>query len=544
MYGSVEGGLDSPTMDSKEKESSAMNGRNEPETDPATSVKKRPLTVPLVFATASAVIGSSLQFGYNTGVINNPKLVIQGFFNETEERRSGNAMPDDKNDFLFATAVAIFAAGGMVGSLVAGPLADRFGRKGTLLLNNFIALAAALLMGLSKVAWSYEMLIIGRTIVGLNCGINTGIVPMYLSEVSPFNLRGAISVMNQLGVTIGILLSQILGLPVLLGTDDLWSVCLGFAAVPAVFQLLSLPFCPESPRYLLIIKDKQKNAEKALVWLRRDTQITDEIAEMRREHAEEQKEERISVLQLFKRSSLRRPLFISVIMQLSQQLSGITAVLYYSSLIFVAAGVSEDNAKYATLSTGAVMVIMTIVSVPLMDRSGRRLLHLVGLGIMAVSAALLTIFLFVKETWSPASYISVVCVMFFTLGFAIGPGSIPWLIVAELFSQGPRPAAISIAFCVNWTANFAVGLLFPILQKALQNYVFIIFIVLLVIFFVFTFFFVPETKNKSFEEISALFKDKKDHYQAEEAGNLDGSPDGNVNGSDGIKYSALKSDDL
>ncbi|XP_071804996.1 solute carrier family 2, facilitated glucose transporter member 1-like [Asterias amurensis] len=523
----------------------SVNEKNglENEAHDSHTVKQESLTAPLVFATCSAVLGSSLQFGYNTGVINNPKPIIQSFFNETEYRRTGSFMPDDKNEFLFATTVAIFAVGGMIGSLTAGSMADRFGRKGSLLMNNALAVLAALLMGFSQLASSYEMLIIGRIIVGVNCGINTGIVPMYLSESSPFNLRGAISVMNQLGVTVGILLSQVLGLPVLLGTDDLWPLCLGAALIPAIIQLVTMPFCPESPRYLLINKDKQKEAEKALVWLRRHSDIQDEIAEMRREHAEEQKEERVSVWQLFKRSSLRRPLLISIVMQLSQQLSGINAVLYYSSLIFVAAGITQENAMYATLSTGGVMVLMTIVSVPLMDRSGRRALHLFGLGFMAVWASLLTIFLVVGENWHPASYISIVCVMFFTVGFAIGPGSIPWLIVAELFSQGPRPAAISIAFCVNWTANFAVGLLFPILQNSLTDYVFIIFIVLLVIFFIFTFFFVPETKNKSFEEISALFKSKNSLENGEKGGSSDSdSSPVNSKMDQGVQYSALKSD--
>ncbi|XP_072047277.1 solute carrier family 2, facilitated glucose transporter member 3-like [Amphiura filiformis] len=466
---------------------------------------KGSITPSLVFATISAIMGS-LQFGYNTGVINNPQSVIQEFFNETNYKRSGSYMPEEKERFLWSTTVAIFAVGGMMGSFLAGPLADRLGRKGGLLLNNLLALVAGAFMGLSKIAGSYEMLIIGRLLVGINCGINTGIVPLYLSEISPFNLRGGIGVFNQLGVTIGILLSQILGLPIVLGTDDLWPLLLALTAAPAIIQIVTLPFCYESPRYLLIMKGKKHKAETALEWFRGNKDVENDIAEMTTEYEKEKSEEKVSIIGLITSKALRRPLVISIVLQLSQQFSGINAVLYYSTLLFISAGVPEDLAAYVTLSTGCVMVSMTIVSIPLMDKAGRRTLHLWGLGIMFIWSILLTVSLLIEEIWSPAAYISIVCVIFFTVGFALGPGSIPWLIVAELFSQGPRPAAISVAFFVNWTANFVVGLVFPSMLNGLQDFVFLVFVVLLGAFWLFTFKFLPETKNKSFDEISTLFR--------------------------------------
>ena len=202
------------------------------------------------------------------------------------------------------------------------------------------------------------------------------------------------------------------------------------------------------------------------------------------------------------------PLIIGIVMQLSQQLSGINAIFYYSTTIFTSAGLSEDISKYSTLGVGVVMVVMTLVSVGLMDRAGRRTLHLYGLGGMFVFSIFLTIFILLAHHSKWVAYLSVISALIYVVFFAIGPGSIPWMITAELFSQGPRPAAMSIAVLVNWFTNMIVGLSFPLMTsvEALEKYAFVPFTVCLALFWVFTFFKVPETKNRTFEEITALFR--------------------------------------
>ncbi|KAG7159180.1 Glucose transporter type 1-like 2 [Homarus americanus] len=181
-------------------------------------------------------------------------------------------------------------------------------------------------------------------------------------------------------------------------------------------------------------------------------------------------------------------------------------VLYYSTSLFTAAGLEEWQSKYATLGVGSVMVIMTLVSIPLMDRAGRRTLHLYGLGGMFIFSIFITISLLIKEMMGWMTFISVISTLCFVIFFSVGPGSIPWMITAELFSQGPRPAAMSIAVLVNWLSNFIVGIGFPKMQETFENYTFLPFSVLLACFWVFTYYKVPETKNKTFEEIAALFQ--------------------------------------
>ncbi|KAL0126262.1 hypothetical protein PUN28_004990 [Cardiocondyla obscurior] len=509
------------------------------------------LTLFLSYAILAAVLGM-LQFGYNTGVINAPEVNIENFMKDVYKDRYGEDISDDSVKTLYSVAVSIFAIGGMVGGFSGGTIANRFGRKGGLLLNNVLGIVGACLMGFTKLAESYEMLFFGRFIIGVNCGLNTSLVPMYISEIAPLNLRGGLGTVNQLAVTVGLLVSQVLGIEQILGTNEGWPVLLGLAICPAILQLLLLPVCPESPRYLLITKQWEEEARKALRRLRASNQVEEDIEEMRAEERAQQAESTISMTELICSPTLRAPLVIGVVMQLSQQLSGINAVsnkfvspydflslffflfffvlfsnrgdliencyafqvFYYSTNLFTSSGLTDESAKFATIGIGAIMVCMTLVSIPLMDRTGRRTLHLYGLGGMFIFSIFITISFLIKEMIDWMSYISVVSTLCFVVFFAVGPGSIPWMITAELFSQGPRPAAMSIAVLVNWMANFLVGIGFPSMKSSLENYTFLPFSAFLAIFWIFTYKKVPETKNKTFEEILALFRHGNDRYAA------------------------------
>ncbi|XP_054157864.1 glucose transporter type 1-like isoform X1 [Oppia nitens] len=467
------------------------------------------LTCMLVFAIFSAVLGM-FQFGYNTGVINAPQKILEDFIANVYKTRTSKYMTEEMLALLWSVTVSVFAVGGMIGGISGGAIANYCGRKCGLLLNNAIAILGATLMSSSQLFRSIECLVMGRFFIGLSCGLNTALVPMYLSEIAPMTLRGALGTVSQLGVTIGLLLSQILGLPIILGTRDGWPFLLGVAFIPAILQLLLLPLCPESPRYLLISKGRITEARYALQRLRCSSDVEDDIEEMRIEDRAQQQEARITMLQLITNRSLQTPLIIGIIMQLSQQLSGINAIFYYSTNIFTSAGLSEEQAKYSTIGVGVVMVAMTLVSIMLMDRTGRRTLHLYGLGGMFITSMFLTIFLLFGFLYKWMSYMSVFSTLVYVVFFAIGPGSIPWMITAELFSQGPRPAAMSIAVLVNWFTNFMVGLAFPLMtaynENAIEKYSFLPFTIFLAIFWIFTYWKVPETKNRTFEEISALFR--------------------------------------
>uniref|UniRef100_A0A3Q1K127 Major facilitator superfamily (MFS) profile domain-containing protein n=1 Tax=Anabas testudineus TaxID=64144 RepID=A0A3Q1K127_ANATE len=456
----------------------------------------------LLFSLATAVIGS-LQFGYNTGVINAPEEKLRSFFNNTWVERYGVPIDPGVCTIVWSIAVAIFSVGGMVGSFSVGVMANRFGRRRSMFLVNSLALIGGLLMGFSTICSSYEMVIAGRLVIGLFCGLFTGLTPMYVGEVSPTPLRGAFGTLHQLGVVVGILIAQIFGLESLLGSDKLWPLLLALTVVPAILQCILLPFCPESPRFLLINLKQEEQARKALVRLRGSEDVSKDLQEMKEESAKMAMEKKVTILELFRSPLYRQPLVIAVMLQLSQQLSGINAVFYYSTGIFNSAGVEQPI--YATIGAGVVNTIFTVVSLFLVEKAGRRTLHLLGLGGMAVSALLMTISLLMQKDIAAMSYVAIIAVMLFVAMFELGPGPIPWFIVAELFSQGPRPAAMAVAGCCNWTANFLVGMSFPKLVELCGPWVFLIFTAFLIIFFIFTFIKVPETKGKTFDEIARSF---------------------------------------
>ncbi|XP_076827024.1 solute carrier family 2, facilitated glucose transporter member 3 isoform X2 [Brachyhypopomus gauderio] len=350
--------------------------------------KRKQITCHLLFCVCTAVIGS-LQFGYNSGVINAPYEKVQDFFKNVSLERYGKDMDPRKVQWLWDFTVSIISAGGMIGALSVGVLVNRFGRCKSMILCNVLALIGGGLMGLSSACRSYEMVVLGRLVIGVFCGLFTGLIPMYVGELAPTALRGAFGTLHQLGTVIGILIAQILGLEFLLGSQDLWPLLLGLTVLPAMLQSILLLFCSESPRYLLINQQQEDKARQVLVRLRGHSDVEDDIQEMKEEAAKLSKVTKVSVLDLFRNSAYRQPIIIVIVMNLSQQLSGINAVFYYSTEIFLIAGVTDPI--IATIGTGVVNTIFTVVSLFLVERAGRRTLQMIGLGGMAICALIITV---------------------------------------------------------------------------------------------------------------------------------------------------------
>ncbi|XP_066203292.1 solute carrier family 2, facilitated glucose transporter member 2 [Saccopteryx leptura] len=504
------------------------------------------VTRTLVFAVFTAVLGS-FQFGFDIGVINAPQQIIITHYRHVlgvplDDRKAINDYAIDSTEELprtpyprnstptppwteeesmassglitmfWSLSVSSFAVGGMIASFFGGWLGDQLGRIKGMLIANILSIAGALLMGFLKLGPSHILVISGRGISGLYCGLISGLVPMYIGEIAPTTLRGAIGALHQLAIVTGILISQIVGLDFILGNQELWHILLGLSAVPAVLQSLLLFFCPESPRYLYIKLDEENNAKKSLKRLRGGADVTKDITEMRKEREEASSEQKVSIIQLFTNSSYRQPILVALMLHMAQQFSGINGIFYYSTSIFQTAGLSQP--VYATIGVGAINTVFTALSVFLVEKAGRRSLFLIGMSGMFVCAIFMSVGLVLlnKLTWM--SYISMVAIFLFVSFFEIGPGPIPWFMVAEFFSQGPRPAALAIAAFSNWTCNFIVALSFPYIADFCGPYVFFLFAGVVLIFTLFTFFKVPETKGKSFEEIAAEFRKKRGSAQA------------------------------
>ncbi|XP_057711816.1 solute carrier family 2, facilitated glucose transporter member 5-like isoform X2 [Corythoichthys intestinalis] len=433
---------------------------------------------------------------------------MQHFYNMTFLERYTTPMGENLLTFLWSLSVSMYPLGGFFGSLLVAPLVNKLGRKGTLLFNNIFSIIPALMMGVSELAKSYEIIILARFIVGICAGLSSNVVPMYLGELSPKNLRGAIGIIPQLFITIGILSAQVLGIRNILGNSTGWTLMLGITGIPALVELFLLPFFPESPRYTLIQRGDEKTARKALQSLRGREDVSEELEEMRLEEQSERVEGRLSVLSLLSQRSLRWQLVSVIVMNMGQQLSGVNAIYYYADSIYATAGVVENDIQYVTVGTGAVNVFMTIAAVFVVEASGRRLLLLSGFGICCGACALLTAALIFQEsvTWMP--YVSITCVILYITGHAIGPSPIPYVVTTEMFRQSARPAAFMMAGSVHWLSNFTVGLLFPFMERGLGSLSFILFSFICLATFVYIWLAVPETKSKTFLEICQMFAER------------------------------------
>ncbi|XP_026508012.1 solute carrier family 2, facilitated glucose transporter member 1-like [Terrapene carolina triunguis] len=290
---------------------------------------------------------------------------------------------------LCSFTVSTLALGATVSALTVGIVADHYGRRNSILIANSLSLMAVAFMGVSKIAGSLEALIVGRFLIGLFCGLNMTLIPLYIQEISPTRVRGAFSTMNQLSQTVGIFVGQIMSLENVLGTSRWWPLMLSLSAIPAILQYLTLPFCPESPRYFIINCHEDELAARELQRLRGTQDVLEEIEEMKEEAAKLKGTEDVIMLRLFIVPSYKQPILIALILNASSQLSGFNAIINYSTKIFRLAGVAHPT--HTTMGIGAINILFTIFSVFLVERLGRRSLLMFGQFVMALCNMLLTL---------------------------------------------------------------------------------------------------------------------------------------------------------
>jgi len=214
------------------------------------------LTPFLCFCSFVSIIGSSFLYGYNVGDLNSPAQIInETFYMPVYLGRAGNSSDKagvgDATVALWQLTIALFVAGGAIGSFGSSWLCERLGRRNANMVNQVPAILCGILSLLAKQTGFPELLMAGRFLVGLTAGAGCCYVPVYLTEIAPTRLRGALATLHQLAITVGILVAQIMSLPTLLGNAENWQFLVGFVLLPAVISLVLLPFCVESPRFLM-----------------------------------------------------------------------------------------------------------------------------------------------------------------------------------------------------------------------------------------------------------------------------------------------------
>ncbi|XP_055365005.1 solute carrier family 2, facilitated glucose transporter member 9 isoform X4 [Betta splendens] len=323
---------------------------------------KPPVTSCLLSAAFFGALGSSFLYGYNLSVVNAPAQYIKDFNNRTWMERYGEPIGAETTTLLWSITVSIFAIGGLLGALSVSLIIKLLGRKGTLLLNNVFALAAALLLTLGERAKSFEMLIVGRLIIGVDSGIALSALPMYLGEISPKHIRGFIGQFNSILICLGVFTGQVLGLPELLGQETRWNYLFTFLALPAALQMCVLPFLPESPRFLLMERRDEAGAERAFQRFLGKEDVSQELEEVHAEARAQENLHTVSVLQLLRNPAVRWQLITVIITMACYQLCGLNAIWYYTNGILREAGFPENILPYITLSTGIIETLAAIIS--------------------------------------------------------------------------------------------------------------------------------------------------------------------------------------
>ncbi|KAM1132604.1 hypothetical protein FF1_046978 [Malus domestica] len=346
--------------------------------------------------------------------------------------------------------VSTLLAGATVGSLTGGSLADKFGRTKAFQLN-----AIPLAIGaFFATAQSVQTMIVGRLLAGIGIGITSAIVPLYISEISPTEIRGTLGSINQLFICIGILVAMVAGLP--LAANPLWwRTMFGIAVVPSVLLALGMVVSPESPRWLFQ-QGKFSEAEKAIKTLFGKERVT-EVMDDLRSAAQGSVEPEAGWFDLFS-SRYWKVVSVGVSLFFLQQMAGINAAVYYSTSVFRSAGITSDVAASALV--GLANVFGTAIASSLMDKQGRKSLLLGSFGGMAASMLLLSLSFTWKALAPYSAPLSVTGTFLYVLSFALGAGPVPALLLPEIFASRIRAKAVSLSLGMHWISNFVIGLYF------------------------------------------------------------------------------------
>ncbi|XP_061584660.1 solute carrier family 2 member 9, like 1 [Cololabis saira] len=452
-------------------------------------------------------IGGSFHTGYHITGLSSPSPYIQHFINSSWCDRYGEPPPQQMITMIWSLIVSMFAVGGLFGAVSVTFFSSRMGRKEALTCNSFIAVVGAGIMLTSKVAKSFEMIIVARLLYGFSASLGMSIHLMYLAEISPRKIRGIVTLTSANFTSLGKLFGQFFGLSEILGREDTWNILLCVPACFSVVQILVLPFLPEAPRYLFIEKGDDKACQRALQSLWGKGDYRQEMDEMLTEQLAIEASPQKTPLQLLRDPTVRWQLITMATIISCTQLSGVSVISTFSFDVFLEVGVSQDKIRYMTLGLGIVEIITSISCSLLIEHTGRRPLFWGGYSAMSASWVLITVVLYSKQDssyWAP--YVTVTLINLIIIFFCIGPGASTPTLSSEIFLQSNRLAAFVLLGVHRWLFHAVMGLMFPFLIKALGSYCFVMFAGVSLLGGLYTFFLLPETKGKTLLEISEEFK--------------------------------------
>ncbi|SDD54629.1 sugar porter family MFS transporter [Streptomyces prasinopilosus] len=430
----------------------------------------------------SITIGSFL-FGFDTGIISGALLFIRDDFGLSSLQQS--------------SVVSVLLLGAVAGALVSGRIADRYGRRPLL-----AGLGVLFFLGIvvAALANGYWMLLLGRVILGLAVGGVSATVPTYLGEMAPAQIRGRVLSLNQLLITIGLLASYLVNW--LFAESEQWRGMFWVGGIPSALLVLMCLWLPESPTWQ-ITHGRTDRARRTLDKVTEPGGADLVVARLDDTDRAGEQDGGPSAsgsggVRALWAPAVRPALLVGVVLAALQQFGGINTILYYAPTIMGEAGLSASNAIYYSVFIGVVNVVVTVVSVYLVDRVGRRPLLLVSLVGMGISIALLGVAFSAELT----PVLMLAFMMLYIVAFGVGMGPVFWVLLGEIFPPAQRAEGSGAGSTVNWFSNFVVSLLFlPLISLIGEGPTFWIFAVVCALGVVFVAKWVPETRGRNIDEV-------------------------------------------
>lgn len=434
-----------------------------------------------------------ILYGYDVGVFSGAMPFIQssifGGFNQATMMR-----------YTGIIGGAVFG-GGLFGTLITGYLADKFGRRNIIIFSCLIFLLGILFI---ITAHSFLSLLIARLLLGVGVGIVAVVVPLYLAEVAPTNIRGKSVTVFQLFLTIGILLAYVVDL--YFTPTGNWRAMFAVIMLPAAILLISMMVLPQSPRWL-VTKSRYSKALKILHRIRNPQEAEHELEEIKASVQQHEKLQSYGTWSALFDQPMLKPLALAVFVAIFNQFTAINGFLQYAPAVFHEAGFQSSNgAMMASISLGLVNFIVTAIALTLIDKLGRRRLVLIGTAGMVIAYALLaSLSSSLLRTYLSSSItdtVSLIGLLLIVACFAIGPGVVVWLAISELFPTEVRGKGMSIGLFASSLAAWFVTSIFLEIQTRLGLHgSYIIFGVCTLIYFLVVWKFLPETNQKSLETV-------------------------------------------
>ncbi len=395
------------------------------------------------------------------------------------------------NEYWEGFTTGCLALGAIIGCLIAGGVAEKYGRR-------YGLLTAASIFAISSIgmatANNLSIFIFARFVAGIGVGMASMLSPLYIAEVTPSHIRGRMVAINQLTIVIGILVTNLVNYSLRDNGTEAWRWMFGLGVIPSTLFIIGVLWLPESPRWLLQV-GKRGRAQKILSKIGGENYAAESLISMDKTITSHSK---ISYKSVFGKAVFPAVL-IGIGLAVFQQLCGINVVFNYTSVLFESIGFSKDDQLLETVFIGAINLIFTILAMLLVDKLGRKPLMLLGAGGLAILYVIIANLLGVRS--SNVSWFLLAAIGLYATSLA----PVTWVLISEIFPNKVRAAAISVAVLCLWAAYFVLTFTFPILYSRLQDKTFYIYAVVCMVGFLFVWYKVKETKGKSLEDMDGIF---------------------------------------